>query len=176
VVTYVFPTRNFLIWLSIIAMFIILVFSYIKLNTKLLKLIIPPLTAILVLSFVANTVYMPSALKYHGPIQASYLFNRIASDSSKLYTYDYLQFETYFYPKNISEIVYGDQLKEILTKGQCWFITSESGYEEIKALQGNMIIEKYIFPYKKLTTISIRFLNPETRESELSKIYLLKIR
>jgi hypothetical protein len=119
---------------------------------------------------------MVPALKYHGPIQASYLYNKIAADSSILYTYDYPHFETYFYPKNVSGIVYKEQLGNILSEGSCWFITSEEGFNEIKAFNEAIISEQHIFPYKKLTNLSLKFLNPKTRETSLQNIYLLKIR
>ena len=175
-IVYFFPTRNLLIWIPILIMLFILIYSYIRLKTKIQKLIIPLLISILVLSFVANTIYMPSAIKYHGPIQASYLYNRIAPDNSVLYTYDYILFETYFYPKDVSTLVYKEQLEDILSKESCWFVTTEKGYNEIKAFDEAIITEQHIFPYKKLTNISIKFLNPKTRERELQNIYLLKIR
>jgi 4-amino-4-deoxy-L-arabinose transferase-like glycosyltransferase len=175
-IVYFFPTRNLLIWIPVLLLFVLIIYSYLRLKSKIQKLIIPALISILALSFVANIVYMPSALKYHGPIQASYLYNRLANDDSKLYTYDYSQFETYFYPKNVSSIVYKEQLKGILANGHCWFITSEKGYTEIKSFNESIILEKYVFPYKKLTNISLKFLNPKTRESSLTNMYLLKIR
>jgi len=174
-ITYIFPTRNLLVWVPILIMFFLMVFSYLSLKTNIQKLIIPLLITISTLSFVANTVYIPSALKYHGPIQASYLYNKLAPDDSKLYTYDYFQFETYFYPKNVSGLVTPEQLESIASYGSCWFITSEKGAEEIESVKGVSIAEKHVFPYKPLTNISVRFLNPETRKSELLKIYLLKI-
>ena len=119
---------------------------------------------------------MPSAIKYHGTIQASYLFNKIGQDNSVLYTYDYPHYETYFYPKRVSIRIYEEQLGNILDHESCWFITSERGYNEIKTYGEEIITSQNIFPYKKLTNISIRFLNPRTRKSELKNIYLLKIR
>lgn len=170
-----FPTYSLMIWIPIVFMFILLLYSFLKLKTKVQKLIIPLMITMLIIGFVSNTVYMPSALKYHGPIQASFLYNRIAADTSELYTYDYFQFETYFYPKNVSLKANQDDLEDILSKESCWFITSEKGFNEIKAIGNANIGEHYIFPYKKLTNISLKFLNPETRESTLQKIYLLKI-
>lgn len=175
-VLYFFPTRSLLIWIPLLILLSLLVYSFLKLKTRIQKLIVPSLITILAVSFVANTNYMPPALKYHGPIQASYLYNRIAPDNSILYTYDYPQFETYFYPKNISRIVYKDQLKNVLSEGSCWFITTEAGYDEIKSINQEIITAQYVFPYKKLTNLSLKFLNPKTRESSLQKIYLLKIR
>ena len=175
-IVYFFPVRSLLIWIPLVLLFLLLVYSFLRLKTILQKLIIPLLITILAVSFVANTGYMVPALKYHGPIQASYLYNKIAPDSSILYTYDYPHFETYFYPKNVSVIVYKEQLGNILSKGSCWFITSEEGFNEIKAFNEAIITEQYIFPYKKLTNLSLKFLNPKTRETSLQNIYLLKIR
>ena len=170
-----FPTNSLMIWFPIAFMFILLLYSFFKQKTEVQKLMIPLTITILIMSFVANTVYMPSALKYHGPIQASFLYNKIAPDNSVLYTYDYSQFETYFYPKNVSLKVNQEELEDILSKESCWFITSEKGFNEIKAIENANIGEHYIFPYKKLTNISFKFLNPATRESTLQQIYLLKI-
>jgi hypothetical protein len=158
-------------------MFLLLVGSFLSLKTKIQKLIVPLFITILTLSFVANTNYMPSALKYHGPIQASYHYNSIAADNSVLYTYGYEQYETYFYPKNRSLKIHdGEELINVLSEKSSWFITSEAGLKDIRAFDETIITEKYTFPYKKLTNISGRFLNPKTREGELQNIYLLKIR
>jgi len=175
-ITYFFPTKSLLIWIPVVVLVLLLVWSYLRLKTKIQKLIIPLLITIIALSFVANTNYMPPALKYHGPIQASYLYNKIAPDNSVLYTYDYPQFETYFYPKNVSGLVYKEHLGDVLSAGSCWFITSETGLNEIKAYDNEIITEQHLFPYKKLTNLSLKFLNPKTRETSLQKIYLLKIR
>lgn len=175
-ITYFFPTGRSLIWIPVILMLLILIYSYQKLKSGIQKVIIPPVVTILAFNFVANTVYMPSSIKYHGPIQASYLYNKIAQDNSVLYTYEYPHYETYFYPKNVSIRISGEQLDNILDHESCWFITSEKGYNAIKAHDEEIITCQYIFPYKKLTNISIRFLNPRTREGELKNIFLLKIR
>lgn len=176
-IVYFFPTRSLLIWIPVLIMFLLLVGSFLSLKTKIQKLIVPLLITILALSFVANTSYMPSALKYHGPIQASHHYDRIAADNSVLYTYSYGQYETYFYPKNASLLVHDrEELETVLSEKSSWFITSEEGLNDIIAFDETIITEKYTFPYKKLTNISVRFLNPKTREGELQNFYLLKIR
>ncbi len=173
---FFFPTRNILLWFVILLLFVLQIFSYTKLKTKLQKLLIPPLIAILMLTFVSNTVYMPGALKYHGPIQASLLYNKIAKDHSALYTYKYNLYETCFYPKNVSKFISNKkQLQDLLSqKTPFWLVTTEKGYRQVKSANGN-ITKQYIFPYKKLTNLSIKFLNPKTRSKVLKNIYLLKI-
>ncbi len=174
---YFFPVRNVWLWLVVLLLFVLQVYSYAKLKTKLHKLLIPPLISIVLLAFVSNTVYIPSAMQYHGPIQASYYFNKTAPANAVLYTYDYGQNETYFYPKNVSKMVHGKkQLEKLLKqKSTFWLITTQNGYRQVVADSGK-ITKQYVFPYKKLTNISIRFLNPKTRQEVLQNIYLLKIR
>jgi 4-amino-4-deoxy-L-arabinose transferase-like glycosyltransferase len=173
---YYFPTRNILIWIPLGIFIFLIIFSYLRMRSKIQQLVLPLLATILATAFVSNTVYMPRALKYHGPIQACYAFNREAADDAVLYTYKYEHFETYFYPKNVSNWVVKSQLSEVLSEGSSWFITSEEGYQEIRSLNDTIITQEQVFPYKKLTNVSFRFLNPNTREETLQNIYLLKIR
>jgi len=175
-VTYFFPAKNFLILGTIVLMFIIMVISYIMLKTRFQKLIFPLLITIFVVGFASNTVYAPSALEYFGPLQASYRYNILAKDSEPLFIYNYYRFETSFYPKNVAEFISGDRLKEVLFRGSCWFITDSTGLMDIKAVDETSIVEKHIFPYKESTNLSLKFLNPATRASDLSEIYLLKIK
>lgn len=174
-VTYFFPTGSLLIWIPISVMLFVLVYSQLKLKSIVCQLIIPPLTAIIVFTFVLNTVFMAGALKYHGPIQASYAYNSLAMYEEKLYTYKYDQYETYFYPKRVSELIPDEKLHEMSLDGLCWVITTSEGLNDIESCSNRKIIEKYDFPYKKLSQISFKFLNPKTRESTLRKIYLLKV-
>jgi hypothetical protein len=157
-------------------MILLLIFTYKYLKSKIQKLILPPAISMLITGFVTNTVYMPEVPKYHGYVQASLLFNKLASDDAKLYTYDYyLQYETYFYPKTVSEIVYPNELKEVLSDGSYWFITSEKGYKEIESIKKSSLTEIHEFPHKRITNITLNFLNPATRDKDVSKVYLLKI-
>jgi hypothetical protein len=175
-ITYFFPTRNLIIWIPVLFMFLLLIYSYKHLKSKIQKLILPPVISMLITGFVANTVYMPEVPGSHGYIQASLLFNKLASDDTKLFTYDYyLQYETYFYPKIVSGIVYPDELKEVLSDGSCWFITTEKGYKEIETINKSSLAEIHEFPHKRVTNITLDFLNPATRYKDVSKVYLLKI-
>ncbi len=173
---YFFPTSNIWIWMSVAGLFMLQIYSMLKLRGKLQQLIIPPLIGILLIGFVFNTVYMPSAIKYHGVIQASYLYNEIAGKDEPLYTFDYKFDEPYFYPKNVSKKVHDEkELNELFSQGSSfWIITTEKGLADINKFK-ERITEQYIFPYNKLTHLSIKFMNPSTRNKTLKNIYLLKI-
>ncbi len=174
-ITFLFPNHNLIIWITLLIMLSLLALSFVYLKSKINKLIIPPAIAMLINGFTFNTVYMPEISEYHGYIQASYLFNKLAPDDAKLNTYDYLQFETYFYPKNVSRIVYPENLDKALTDTPSWFITSEKGNKEIHEKKKSSLSVIHVFPHKRVTNITLNFLNPATRDKDLEKVYLLKI-
>ncbi|UBM61230.1 glycosyltransferase family 39 protein [Candidatus Sulfidibacterium hydrothermale] len=175
---YFFPVHQPIIWATLLLLLVFQIFSLFQLKTRLQKLLVPLMISIISLTFVSNTVYMPSALKYHGPIQASLLYDKLAQPQTPLYTYDYGLYETCFYPKTASKMVESKEELIHLLNSQTpfWLITTQKGYETILQQNNHEITQKYIFPYKKLTNLSLRFMNPKTRNSTLKKIYLLKIK
>ena len=138
------------------------------------KLLAPLIITILAMGFVSNTNYMPSALKYNGAIQASYKYDSVANEDEILYTYNYAYYETYFYPKRASVWVSDEQVQTMFNNGPAWIITGQGGYNRIINSYNERVVERYEFPYQKLTNISFKFLNPATREGKLKTIYLLK--
>lgn len=174
VMFYFFPTKNLLIWGTLLLMAIVLMVSLFSKMSGIFKLLAPLTITILALGFVSSTSYIPSSIKYHGAIQASYKYNTMASEDEILYTYAYPDFETYFYPKKVSVWVYDEQVQTMFDNGPAWIITNQEGYDTIVNLYSGRVESRYDFSHKRLTNISFKFLNPKTREGELGKIYLLK--
>lgn len=174
VMFFFFPTKNLWIWGTLLLMIIVLMVSFHHKMSGIVKLSAPLMITILALGFVSNTNYMPSALKYNGAIQASYKYDSLAKDDEVLYTYHYNNYETYFYPKRASVKVYDEQISIMFNNGPAWIITDQKGYDSLINSYNERVVERYEFPYKKLTSLSFRFLNPATRDEELTSIFLLK--
>ena len=174
IIIYFFPVNNIYVPAFMILAGLSAIIAFVSEPDRLKKLLIPLSMSILLLSFAVNTTYMPSALKYHGAIQACYKYNQV-SEGEMLYTYNYPHFETYFYADRVSEFVDKGELDLIFSSGTAWIITGKKGFNEISENYPDDILKTYEFPYKKLTNVSFKFLNPKTREGSLSKIYLLKI-
>jgi len=172
---YFLPVKKPLIIIMLCIMLVLIIYSSLFIKESPGRLVIPLLISIILTAFVTNTVYMPAAMKHHGFIQASYLYNDLASPGEILYTLDYYQFETYFYPDPVSELLYYEQLNEVLAKGNCWIVTPESGYKAILDSGVARLKEKHVLQHVQLTNISFRFLNPATRAETLSDVYLLRI-
>ncbi len=171
---YFFPTNNLLIWGTLLLMAVLLIISFRSKMSRIFKLLAPLSITILALGFVSNTNYMPSALKYHGAIQASYKYNSVANENEILYTYNYRHYEPNFYSTRASVKIYDEQVPIMFNNGPAWIITDQAGYDTIINSYNDRVEEKYEFPYNKLTNISFKFLNPDTREEKLKTIYLLK--
>ncbi len=175
-ITYFFPVSNVFLAIFTTIVLFLYAFIYMRYKERIQLLIIPSFISISVLSFISNTVYMPSALKYCGPIHASYCYNKLSSDGEKLYTYDYTQYETYFFPERVSERIGAGELAKILNEDSCWLITTGKGLTDLRELNNSVIEAGYCFPHKKLTNISLKFLNPATREQTLTWMYLIHIK
>lgn len=173
---FFFPTGNPLIWLALAVLLLVTIYASSGRFSATEKLMLPMVAAILALGLTVNAVYMPSALQYHGPIRASYHYNELTGEPSTLYTYDYILYEPYFYPREPARWIERDDLKEQLPHMAGWMITTETGYRRIREMDASVITEIHAYPYKKLTNVSLRFLNPGTRQETLKKVYLLKIR
>ena len=139
-------------------------------------LILPLVICSIGLNFIINIHFIPTVFKYQGVISASYRFNELASDKDFLYTYKYREFESYYYPKNISiRIDDLDQLEPILEQSGIWFITTQDGYNDISEKAGERIAFKQVFGHKRISQMNYSFLNPGLREKNLQKIYILKV-
>lgn len=176
VLFYVFPTTRLFIWIPLIIIFLLLIFSFSPRFTKKEVLIIPLVITSIGINFVINAHFMPSAFKYNGAIQASRSFNELAAENDMLYTYEYNLFETYYYPKNVSVRIYNtDELKQALSGSDVWFITTQEGYEEIVEIAGNRIAYESSFLSRKISELNFNFFNPSLREKDMKNLYLLKI-
>ncbi len=177
IIIVVFPTTDIFIWFPVGFMLLLLIYGFTLYKTRKHKLILPLALSAIALNFTINTHFLPSAYKYQGVINASYRFNELASDSDILYTYNYKEFETYFYPKTISERVTDTHhLEKILSQEGTWFFVSPKGYEDLRSLAASRIVYEEKFYNKKMSIFSPAFLNPKTREKELHNVYLLKVK
>lgn len=173
---FIFPSEKLIIWIPLTLLFLLLIYSVGSRFTKKEALIIPLVITSISINFVINAHFMPSAFKYNGAIQASYRFNELAANNDVLYTYKYNLFETYFYPKNVSVRIYDTQeLEKALIDTNIWFITTEDGFNEIQKIAGDRVSFSQPFPFRKISELNYNFLNPSLRESELAKVYLIKI-
>lgn len=181
VITWMFPLRNPAIWMAIVVLISLMIFTWIKEKNAGLKIINSSLAAIVIMNLGINLHVLPELFSYQASLRASEIYNEKAIEGEHLYTYRYAQFEMFFYAKTDGDkIIDNDthydpvtiELSDALNDKGAWFFTDEYGYHEIKSKIG--IENEYAFDHYYLTDINWKFLNPQTRNASLKKMYLLK--
>jgi len=189
---WAYPEKRLWFWLVFGAILGLLPFLLVR--TKGLKKQLSTLmvfTAILFFSF--NTSIYPSMLKYHSTFDACAIFNRHAGGQEKLYSYRVRHWSLFFYSKNYGEWlpeenglnnliargtdwIYTDEygLNNLIARGTDWIYTDEYGLNQLKLRNVKMEITNE-FKHRTITGHTLKFMNPETREPELEKYYLVKL-
>ncbi len=177
IVTFIFRTNKIYIWIPVIAGLVMTILFLQPKKEILHKLIVPLAVSSIVINFLLNAHFIPTAFQYHGGVQASRAYTAQAKENEDLYTYRFKQFETYFYPSKISHWVGGkDDINKIVDNNDIWVVTTEDGLEEIKAAVPQRIISEQVFSHRLISRFSGEFLNPATRAKTLDKVYLVKIK
>lgn len=176
VITFVFKTSKLYIWLPAILGLAATIYFVLPKGQMYRKLIVPLAISAIVLNFVLNAHFIPTAFQYHGGIRASDVYSKMADENEDLYTYKFRQFETYFYPSKISYWIKDtEDFEKVLDKHHFWVVTNETGYKDIQQMTPERISYEEAFPHRLISRMSGEFLNPATRDKSLKKIYLLKI-
>ncbi|MGQ1787451.1 MULTISPECIES: ArnT family glycosyltransferase [unclassified Saccharicrinis] len=176
ILTYVFKTGNLTIWIPVIVGMAVAIYFVLPRHELYQKIIVPLAISSIVLNFVLNAHFIPSAFQYHGGIRASDAYSQLANAQEDLYTYKFRQFETYFYPSKISSWYQEkEDFEKVMNNANYWVVTNEEGYKDIKEMMPSRIGFEKAFPHRLISRMSGEFLNPVTREKSLKKVYLLKI-
>lgn len=113
---------------------------------------------------------------FHAPFNAVAFYNEQAKPNEVIHVYRSRAryWEILFYAK-YPGVYYNEQKKfsDLLQEKGDWVFTDEIGMKEITALLPETKIEE--FNHRQISRQSPAFLNPKTRESKLSKLYLLKL-
>lgn len=175
IIGYIFPLPKNYLWVAAIVILFFIMLSLRK-NNKLAELMLPLIATGIVLNVFVNLWFYPEVLKYHGVIQASYRFNQKASNQASLVTYNYGQFETYYYPKIPSAFATDiNELDSLLSMQSTWIVTDREGFCQIKRQGGLIFTYLEEFPFQKASNFRWEFLNPSTRASALDTVYLMKV-
>jgi len=172
-----YPEKRFLVWAVIAAGFILIIYSVVRLR-GLYKDVVFLLATIGMLMFFLNTSMLPQMEVYHSSLRAAKYFNQEAAknqrlsiflDGSRFWSLFYYSKSPGFYMPEVS-----DFKKRELPAGD-WIYTDSDGIQKLDSM--NVAFElKNTFPHRSLTSQSLKFLNPKTRDKSLSERYLIQLR
>lgn len=142
-------------------------------RTLIKRVIIPPAIIILSVNYYLNRQFYPDLLRYQSESELAFYMIDEQLPADKLVIFEKLQWSTQFYLKRIIPSVTEDELSRIKLNGLLVF-TDKEGLEKL---------DKYGYTLKTIkefkdfhvTGLSIKFINSSTRESTLTKTYLVSV-
>lgn len=162
----------FIVYVLITVAAVSAVYVAIKGETSLYKVLLPSFFGIVTLNMVFNFALNPMILKYESGNAAG----RYASTTDyPLVGLRHLSYAIDFYLRRPASVV---SIATDLQKyyGQnIWVYTDDGGVSELKRSSFIKVIDQRLFPHYHVSKLRTKFLNPETRESTLTNMYLVLV-
>ena len=153
----------------------IIVSMYFIMNNRTLikKIIIPPAIIILSVNYYLNRQFYPDLLKYQSESELAFYMKEHELPPEDLVIFEKLHWSTQFYLKKIISSINKDELSRKDLSGKLVFTDNEG----LKILDEHGYSHKLVKEFKDfhVTGLSAEFINLSTRESTLTKTYLISI-
>lgn len=121
-----------------------------------------------------NAWFYPNIMKYQLGSNAAFAVKDLELDESKVYNFSFTSFSYYYYSGKLPQNT--NQLKLALTlyeEGEVYVVTRSRSLKAIKKDFDFEVLHK--FGGYPVTLLSVKFLNPETRDETLKDVYILKV-
>jgi 4-amino-4-deoxy-L-arabinose transferase-like glycosyltransferase len=169
-----FPGLHPGIWAVWAILFTIALVVFFKSKLDISRLIVPSALTIIAINIVLNSYLYPYLLTFQGGTTAAKLIKDKNIPVSHIYFYDYSDLSVELYShKNFSSLdqkMIGDS---VASRKNVWLYTDEKGYS--KLLSSMKPVHIYAFDDFPVSTLTTEFINPKTRKSTLSKLYLIEM-
>ena len=145
-------------------------------HNKVINLLIPPVAASILFSYVLNLGIMKPLLKFQSQSNAAAFIKENNYQSLDLYFYNENEKAksrsfNFYLDKNI-KFIDSNYLKDEFNPRPQLVFTNENGLKELKDNKNNFkIIE--VFNHARVSKLTPSFINPKTRHKALKKKYLL---
>tara|TARA_B100001750_G_C15500514_1_gene596880 strand:- start:172 stop:1788 length:1617 start_codon:yes stop_codon:yes gene_type:complete len=173
---YAFPLDDSLFIIPVFLLLIGVIFIHRSFQDKLLKFLVPPAIASIIVNYSLNVFFLAPLLTYQGPSQAAaflkegnysnmkiYLYQEAESAKSRSFNY-YLDQETVYIDEAFPDRKNGD--------GRILVYTGKKGYRALKN-QSRQIETVAVFNHFRVSKLNLKFLDVKTRTDVLEKKYLL---
>ncbi len=140
-----------------------------------MKLLLPSIILLANLNLYLNSYVLPRAFAYQGSTQAAKLYNQLSGANETLLNYGYKQYELFFYSKHEAERLYSINDLDERPEQSMWLFTPEYGLDSLEQKPEFFIEQIYPIKHQGMNKLTLKFINPETREDALETMYLLKI-
>ncbi|WP_233883738.1 ArnT family glycosyltransferase [Tenacibaculum piscium] len=172
---FTFNTPSILIILVSFILLLFLLLTIFKKEEFSNKIVINSVLLMVFVNFILNSYFYPELLQYQGGIKIAKIINEndsINLNDVFLYEDDFCWTLDFYTQRNTPHIT--KQELKALDK-EVWLVIRNVSLETIQK-DGFIIDEKYQVDHFRVTKLNLKFLNPKTRNSKLSNVYLLKIK
>jgi 4-amino-4-deoxy-L-arabinose transferase-like glycosyltransferase len=177
---WAFPMKQVIIWVILGLFFLTTLHFIFRSQDKFDFLINPALFTILAANFLLNSHIYPTLFQYQSGSQvAKFARYEAKIPVDRLYAYPagesmYFASADFYSERHLAGVIeHPEQLLKIAQKSKIWLYASEKAYKEMKALKVPIKVLK-TFDRFHISTLNIKFLNPQRRPSELNKMYLVE--
>ncbi|EAY28814.1 glycosyltransferase family 39 protein [Microscilla marina] len=175
--TWAFPLQNILTWGVAIAALAVSVYFLITRKNAFQALIMPSLMTIMGVNFLMNAHVYRNLFEYQtGSVISKYVAQTREIKLNRFYVFGQdLHFGSLdFYRSGFTkDLVNSKDLLDLAKEGTCWIYTNEKGLAEIKNLRQKTTVIKKLKKFP-VSMITLPFLNPELRDKEVTKVFLVK--
>jgi hypothetical protein len=172
---FFFPSSNYiLVALSFILLTLTIYFFFAE-KDWIQRLIVPAAFSIISLNLILNLHAYPELLKYQSGSVAAKIINQHNPRKSEIFFYRVFGNSFEFYTQHISPVLKNENdLFDQLSKSDLWIYTDKDGVKEIT---DSGLFPDNVTPLKHyhITMLTLNFLNPSTRDSQLRERYVLHL-
>ena len=175
ILTYVFPDFNLLAWIGFIGLMAVAVFSLFS-KERVNQIILSSALAVIAANWVLNVHFYPHLFKYQAGKWAAEWVNQNNIPKDRIYIYPSFGFYSFEYYANHTFYNVNTEIidAQLAAGDNVWVYVKDDYMEVLEGRYSNTEIVA-IFPAYHISMLTWEFLNPATRDEQLSEQYLVKI-
>lgn len=172
---FTFNTPSILTVVLALLTFIILILTLFKKEEYSKKILVNSVILMVFVNVILNSYFYPQLLQYQGGMNIAKIINEENINVNDVYVYEnnYAWSLDFYTQKNVPWIT-NEELKN--KEDGIWLFTKKKKDLEKLQEEGFIISDKIEADNFRVTRLNLKFLNPKTRSSKISKAYLVKIK
>jgi 4-amino-4-deoxy-L-arabinose transferase-like glycosyltransferase len=174
---FIFPEGRIWIWAVDIALAGAVVYTF-TLKSSMKRQLTALLLSVTLLLFTLNTNILPHMSRYESSFGACRVFNEQSGADEKLhiFTEEARYWQIFLYSRNYGRyIISSEDFRKISPPVNDWLYTGPEGLNRLKEMKVQVDTVR-VFRHNSMSRLSLKFLNPKTRDASLKTRYLLQIK
>lgn len=169
---WAFPAENIFVIGGFLLLVALCVFIILRLRSRAQKIIGASVVAMLLLFYLLNTNFYPQLLKYQAGNELAFATNGKV-DAKRVWFWPAVYSSSYcFYTKELRK-EFSDSVMN--RASPVWIATDKQGFEQIKQ-KALPVVQIIGHPDYEITMLQLPFLNPATRQNELNRMFLVRVK